>query len=110
MAYDEGLAERIRAVVGDEPGVTERKMFGGLGFMFNGNMGVAAASEGSLMVRVDPADGAALVERDGYAPMQMRGREMTGWLLVAPEALAEDEQLAEAIAIGAAYARSLPPK
>jgi hypothetical protein len=90
MAYDEELARRIDDVLAGEPGVTSRKMFGGLGFMVDGHMAVAAASDGSLMVRADPADAEAWVDGPSVAPMEMRGRPMTGWLLVSPDVLADD--------------------
>ncbi|HEX2157970.1 MAG TPA: TfoX/Sxy family protein, partial [Actinomycetes bacterium] len=61
MAYDEELAERIRDLVGGEPGLTEQKMFGGLAFLIGGNMAVAASGEGGLLVRVDPVDSDCLV-------------------------------------------------
>ena len=61
MAYDEALAARLRTLVGDESGLTEQKMFGGLAFLVNGNMAVAASGQGGLLVRVDPADSSALV-------------------------------------------------
>jgi TfoX/Sxy family transcriptional regulator of competence genes len=110
MAYDEVLARRIEDVLAGEPGLTSRKMFGGLGFMLDGNMAVAAGSGGSLMVRIDPADGEAWIDGGAVVPMEMRGREMTGWLLVAQDALAGDEQLALWVGRGTAYARTLPPK
>ena len=110
MAYDERLAERVRDALADQPGVTERKMFGGLGFMVDGAMAVAAASAGSLMVRVDPAGSAALVAEDGVAPMVMRGRELAGWLLVEPDAIEGDAQLRRWVDLGVAYVRTLPPK
>lgn len=109
MAYDEALAERIRDLLADEPGATERKMFGGLGFMIDGHMAVAAGSHGSLMLRVDPA-----VEHDlppeHVAPMEMQGRPLKGWLLVDAEHLADDTALADLVARGVAYVRTLPPK
>src|SRR5215213_1041342 len=61
MAYDEVLAERIRELVEGEPGLTEQKMFGGLAFLIGGNMAVAASGQGGVLVRVDPAESAALV-------------------------------------------------
>ena len=109
MAYDETLAERIRDRLADEPGVTERRMFGGLGFMIEGHLAVAAASSGGLMVRVDPERSEELAG-DGAAPMVMRGRPMAGWLLVDRAALDDDAVLGEWVGVGTAYARSLPPK
>ena len=76
MAYDEELAERIRALVAGEPALTEKKMFGGLAFLVGGNMAVAASGEGGLLVRVDPAESEGLVARSTARPMVMRGREM----------------------------------
>src|SRR5919206_4225126 len=80
MAYDEALAESIRAQLASEPGVTERKMFGGLAFLVNGNMAVAASGQGGILVRVDPAESDALVAASPARLMEMRGREMPGWL------------------------------
>lgn len=110
MAYDEELAHRIRAALSDVPDLTERSMFGGLGFMVAGNMAVAAASKGSLMVRIDPADAEQLTQADGVDRMEMRGRRMDGWLLVEQSALQDDAALQTWIGRGLDYARALPPK
>jgi TfoX/Sxy family transcriptional regulator of competence genes len=110
MAYDEQLAGRIRALVGDEPNLTEQKMFGGLAFLIGGNMAVAASGQGGALVRVDPAESDALVADTPAELMEMRGRSMAGWLRVAPEHLEGDDQLASWVARGTAYARSLPAK
>jgi TfoX/Sxy family transcriptional regulator of competence genes len=106
MAYDEELADRIRSLVAGEDAVTERKMFGGLAFLVNGNMAVAASGQGGLLVRVDPEESGRLVEATPAEEMVMRGRSMAGWLRVDP---AEDE-LAQWVERGVSYARSLPPK
>jgi TfoX/Sxy family transcriptional regulator of competence genes len=110
VAYDEELAERIRAVLGSEAGVTEQKMFGGLAFLVRGNMAVAASGEGGVLVRVDPAESDTLVETTGARVMEMRGRQMRGWLRVAPEDLRAEDELATWVERGTGYARSLPPK
>jgi TfoX/Sxy family transcriptional regulator of competence genes len=110
MAYDEALAQRIHDLLDGEPGLTSRKMFGGLGFMLDGHMAVAAASTGSLMVRADPDDAERWVDGEAVNEMEMRGRAMSGWLLVAPEALADDDQLQLWVDRGVAYVRTLPPK
>jgi TfoX/Sxy family transcriptional regulator of competence genes len=110
MAYDEVLAQRIAALLDDEPGVTSKKMFGGLGFMVDGHMAVAAGSQGALMVRVDPADGDRWVDAPAVAPMEMRGRSMAGWLLVASDGLADDDQLQQWVDRGVGFVRTLPPK
>jgi len=109
MAYDEQLADRIRDLLQGEPDLTEKKMFGGLGFMVAGNMAVAASGQGGLMVRSDPSRAATLVAERHVHRMEMRGRAMDGWLRVDSEAL-DDEQLSRWVTHGADYARSLPPK
>ena len=109
MAYDEALADRIRELLG-EPGVTEMKMFGGLGFLIGGNMAVAASGQGGLLVRVDPEESDTLMASTNARPMEMRGRQMKGWLRVAADDVASDPELAPWVDIGAAYARSLPAK
>jgi len=109
MAYDDQLAERIRALVGEEAGLEEKKMFGGLGFMVGGNMAVAASGQGGLLVRVDPDESESLVASTAAYPMEMRGRQMAGWLRVDSEHLVGDE-LTSWVERGVAYARSLPPK
>ncbi|NYE38694.1 TfoX/Sxy family transcriptional regulator of competence genes [Nocardioides cavernae] len=110
MAYDEVLARRIHDVLDGEPGVTSRRMFGGLGFMVEGHMAVAAGSSGSLMVRADPADCEAWVDGASVNPMEMRGRPAAGWLLVAGEAVADDERLRLWVDRGVAFVRTLPPE
>jgi TfoX N-terminal domain len=110
MAYDEGLAERVRDVVGDDPGVLEKRMFGGLAFLVHGNMAVSASGQGGLLLRVDPDEGASLVDPPDVEPFEMRGRRMTGWLHVAPAAVATDADLRRWVTIGVDYARSLPAK
>lgn len=109
MTYDEVLARRIHDLIDGEPGVTSRKMFGGLGFMVDGHMAVAAGSGGALMVRADPADAASWLA-EHVQPMEMRGRAMDGWLLVDQAALADDEQLQVWVDRGVAFVRTLPPK
>jgi TfoX/Sxy family transcriptional regulator of competence genes len=110
VAYDEEFAARIRALVAAEPGLTEKKMFGGLGFMVGGNMAVAASGQGGLLVRVDPEESSALVETTPAYNMVMRGRPMDGWLRVDDADVAADGELAAWVERGVAYARSLPPK
>ncbi len=110
MAYDEGLAERIREVLAAEPGVTEMSMFGGLAFLLDGNMAVAASGQGGLMVRVDPAEVDELLSEQHAEPFEMNGREMRGWLLVDDDGLEAEADLERWAATGVAYARSLPSK
>ena len=110
MAYDEDLADRIRELIGAEPAVTEQRMFGGLGFMIGGNMAVAASGQGGLLVRVDPDETDALVEQPHASRMEMRGREMNGWLRVDADGVRGHGELEPWVRRGVAYARSLPPK
>ena len=110
MAYDEALAERIRELVSGESGLTEKKMFGGLGFMVGGNMAVAASGQGGLLVRVDPDESEQLVASTPAYPMEMRGRSMAGWLRVDSKDVEADEELAAWVGRGVSYARSLPLK
>jgi TfoX/Sxy family transcriptional regulator of competence genes len=105
MAYDEELAERIRALLAGQRGVTEKKMFGGLAFLVGGNMAVAASGQGGMLVRVDPDESDALVAAGNASLMEMGGRTMRGWLRVEPGA-----DLEAWVERGTAYARSLPSK
>jgi len=110
MAYDQELAERIRRLIGSDPDLTEKKMFGGLAFLIRGNMAIAASSQGGAMVRVDPRESAALVAASAASVMEMRGRSMPGWLHVSSDDLRTDDDLAAWVDRGTGYARSLPPK
>jgi TfoX N-terminal domain len=82
MAYDEELAARIRSLIEAEPGLVEKKMFGGLAFLIGGNMAIGASGQGGILVRVDPKESQQLVATTAASPMEMRGREMRGWLRV----------------------------
>ncbi len=110
MAYDEELADRIRAEVAGEKNLTEKKMFGGLAFLVGGHMAVAASGQGGLMLRCDPEATEDLLDQPGAAPMEMRGKGMKGWLRVDAEAVESDEVLSTWVDRGVSYARSLPPK
>ena len=109
MAYDQALASRIRELVAGEGGLTEQKMFGGLAFLVNGNMAVAASGQGGLLARVDPAQSERLVATTPAEKMVMGGRSMAGWLRL-ESADVEGGKLAEWVERGLAYARSLPAK
>src|SRR5215218_8993155 len=110
MAYDEVLARRIHDLLEGEAGLTSKKMFGGLGFMLDGHMAVAASSTGDLLVRADPEQGEEWIDGVTVRPMEMRGRPMHGWLYVAADAVAGDEELQVWVDRGAGYVRTLPPK
>ena len=110
MAYDEHLADRVRAVIGPERGLSEKQMFGGLAFLVNGNMSVAVSREGGLLLHVDTADTAALLAKPFAKPMVMRGRSMSGWLRVDAEGVRTAAQLRRWVERSVGHARSLPPK
>lgn len=110
MAYDEDLANRIRALVGTEPGLSEKKMFGGLAFLVGGNMAVVASHRGGVMFWVAPEDSDRLVAASGASLVEIRGRPMTGWLYVEPDDVRTKRQLARWVKLGTACARSLPAK
>jgi TfoX/Sxy family transcriptional regulator of competence genes len=109
MAYDEGLAERIRQYLGADPGVAEKRMFGGIAFLHEGNMAVGVTGD-DLMVRVGPDATDAALARPGARPFDMTGRPMRGWVVVARSAVTEDGALGAWIDEGRAFAASLPPK
>jgi hypothetical protein len=110
MAYDEELAQRIREMVSDEPGVVEKKMFGGLAFLVGGNMSVAASGQGGLLIRCAPEDTDALLDEPGAEHFVMRGRAMDGWLRVRGDEVDSDQALKQWVDRAVAYARSLPAK
>ncbi len=110
MAYDEDLANRIRALIAGDPDVSEKRMFGGLAFLVAGNMSVAASAHGGLMVRVRPEDTEALLRKPHARPFEMRGRALEGWLRVDAEGVRTKRQLEPWVKRGLAYARSLPSK
>jgi TfoX/Sxy family transcriptional regulator of competence genes len=110
MAYDEDLANRIRELLAGEDAITEKKMFGGLAFLLNGNMAVAASGQGGLLVRIDPAASEDVLEKPHTSPMVMRGRAMDGWLRVAAEGVATKRELAPWVKRGVEYAKTLPAK
>jgi hypothetical protein len=110
VAFDEDLAFRIRALLSAHSAVTEQKMFGGLGFMINGNMAVGASGQGGILLRVPPESTAELVGRPHAGPFEMRGKPMEGWMRVTETGVESDADLAKWVAIGVDYAKSLPPK
>ena len=110
VAFDDGLADRIRELVAEERGVSEKRMFGGLAFLVNGNMAVSASGQGGLLVRVEPAQTDRLAGRAHVRRFEMRGRSMDGWLRVDDAGVRTMRQLDGWVARGVAYARSLPPK
>lgn len=110
MPYDEDLANRLRELLADEDAVTEKKMFGGLAFLLHGHMCVSASRNGGLLVRIDPGDTEAALERPHAARMEMGRRTMDGWITVAPEGVRTERDLAAWVERGVAYVKRLPPK
>lgn len=109
MAFSESLAARIRDVLARTKGVEEKKMFGGVGFLLNGNMLVGVWKH-SLIVRLDPEEGAEALRTPHVRPFDITGRPMKGWVLVEPEGIDLDEQLKEWIARATRFVETLPAK
>ncbi|MEZ4265969.1 MAG: TfoX/Sxy family protein [Myxococcota bacterium] len=109
MAYDEGLAERLRTAFEEVDGVAEKRMFGGLAFMVAGHMTVGVVGE-QMMVRVGAERHAQALARPHARPMDFTGRKMTGFVYVAPEGFASDEALESWVRLALEHTRSLPPK
>ena len=108
VTYDEGLAQRIRDLVRDDLDVTEKRMFGGLTFLVNGNMSVTVSGRGGLMVRLDPLDAERFLDGRDVVPFEMRGKPMRGWVRVSDAGYATDEQLRDWVERSVEYARTLP--
>ncbi len=109
MAYDEGLAERIREVLDDCAGLAEKKMFGGLAFMVRGNMCCGIVGE-ELMLRVGPQGYEDALSMPHARKMDFTGRPMKGMIYVAPEGFESDEGLKEWIDQALAFVNTLPGK
>lgn len=110
MAYDADLADRVRELIASERGVEEKRMFGGLAFLIDGNMSVTVSSKGGIMVRVPPEEAEQLLARAHVEPMIMAGRQTRGWLRVHADGLRTKRQLSPWVTRGVSYAKSLPPK
>jgi TfoX/Sxy family transcriptional regulator of competence genes len=108
MAYDEGLAERIRIRLRDAIGVTEKKMFGGLAFLTHGNMTVGVHGD-DLIARISPDRTDAALAEPGVRTFDLTGRPMRGWILVAGDHL-DDDVLDRWVAEAAAFVATLRPK
>jgi len=109
MAYDQALAQRVRAALQATPGLTEVKMFGGICFMVAGNMAGGVIND-SLMVRVGTDARDAALAQPHARLLDMTGRTMKGWVLVEPAGIESDADLTRWIGQGVAYAQALPPK
>ncbi len=109
MVFDEGLAQRIREHLAERANVTEKKMFGGLAFLVNGNMCVGVLSD-ELIVRVGPEATDVALARPGTRTFEFSGRPMKGWISVSPDAVSGDEMLATWVDDALGFVRTLPPK
>lgn len=110
MAYDEDLANRIRELLSSRRGLEEKRMFGGLAFLVNGNLAVAASGQGGLLARIPPQDSDRLLSRPYVEAMVMGGREMRGWLHIGVDGLRTKRQLQSWIARATEFAATLPAK
>ena len=109
MAYDEGLAEILRGDLAEVPGIAEKRMFGGIAFLLDGNM-VCGVHRGGGMFRVGKPNEALALEIDGAGPMTLTGRKMGGMVDVSGEAIADDARRGQLLALALGHARSLPAK
>ena len=109
MAFDETLAERIRKALARKKGITEKKMFGGIGFLLNGNMCVGVWKE-SLVVRLDSEEFEDALKEAYVSEFNITGRSMKGWALIGPQGVATDAELKEWIGRAVKFVETLPAK
>jgi TfoX/Sxy family transcriptional regulator of competence genes len=109
MAYDQGLAQRIREELDQIPNLSEKEMFGGIGFMVNGNMACGVNKE-EMIVRVGPENYDQALKKPHTRVFDFTGRPMKGWVMIAPEGYESDEDLKYWIEQGVSFAQSLPQK
>ena len=109
MAFDEALAARVRAVLSNTQGLQEKRMFGGLAFLLNGNMCCGVHGR-ELIVRLDPERTKEALQEQDVRVFDLTGRPMQGWVLVAPGGVETDDDLRSWTAMGVAFAGSLPTK
>ena len=109
MAYNEALAVRVRKRLGKRKGLVEKKMFGGLAFLLNGNMSVGVYGD-ELIVRIDPGQTDAALAQEHTRIFDITGKPMRGWILVRPDGLARSAALSKWVDTGIAFAASLPGK
>jgi TfoX/Sxy family transcriptional regulator of competence genes len=112
MAYDARLAEELRErlLVAAEGELTEKEMFGGLAFMVDGNLTIAASRTGGLLVRTDPADADEVLALEGVEPMENQGRKMPGWVFVEADVIRDEESLDDWVERSLTFVTTLPPK
>jgi hypothetical protein len=109
MAYDEGLAQRVREALGELPGLVEKKMFGGVGYMVQGNMACGVHKD-RLIIRIGPEGYEDAMGMAHTRPFDITGRPMKGWVMVVPEGCESDGDLRDWVRLGVDFALTLPPK
>jgi TfoX/Sxy family transcriptional regulator of competence genes len=109
VAFNEQLADSVRRELSRQAGLVEKKMFGGLAFLINGNMSVGIHGD-ELIVRIDPDATDAALQEPGARLFDLTGRPMKGWLLVGGSGIAEAKALEKWVHRGVEYASSLPKK
>lgn len=109
MAYNEQSAQRVRDIIRNQTGLIEKKMFGGVGFLLNGNM-ACGVNKDDLIIRVGPDNYSNAVMQPHTHPFDITGREMKGWVMVAPTGYANDTDLTDWVQSGIDFALTLPPK
>ncbi len=108
MPFDEALADRLRQRLAGTPGISERKMFGGMAFLLDGRMAIVASGRGGLMVRVDATEATDLIEAGRARPAEMRGRPLAGWVRLDSSQVPTREALSEWVERGVRAVRALP--
>jgi TfoX N-terminal domain len=109
MAFSESLAQRVRQVVARRRGISEKKLFGGVGFLLNGNM-LVGVWKTSLIVRLAPDEAVSALKEPNIVPFDITGRPMKGWVMVEPDGIETDEQLTDWIRRCEAFVSTLPRK
>lgn len=109
MPYDPGLAERLADIVGDRSGMEEKKMFGGIGWMLNGNMCVGVYKDW-LIIRIGEQQAEKALRQKHVRPMDITGKPMKGWLMVAPKGYESDRSLGGFVGQAITFVATLPHK
>jgi hypothetical protein len=109
MPIDEILAQRVRSLLANTPLLVEKKMFGGIGFLVQGNMACGVHGD-DLIVRLGPAEFEAAIAQEYVRVFDMTGKPMQGWIFVAPEGTRQEADLSGWVDRGVEFARQLPPK
>ncbi len=109
MAYDKKLAQRVRNLLHEEPGYSEKKMFGGVCYLLHGNM-ACGIIEGDLIVRIGPKGYQSALKLPHTRKLDITGRDMKGWVMVSRQGHDSNQNLAQWVKKGMEFSRTLPPK